>query len=99
MRTVARQAFWNLPNSLTMARIAVIPVVMILMLFPGRFMCQVAMWLFIAACITDIVDGFLDARFERVDAYLGTIAQIKGAGRPTLSMLTVAVNELGPLCG
>ncbi|MDP7111299.1 MAG: CDP-diacylglycerol--glycerol-3-phosphate 3-phosphatidyltransferase [Myxococcota bacterium] len=77
MKTVARQAFWNLPNSLTMARIAVIPLVMVLMVFPGRFMCQVAMWLFIAACITDIVDGFLARRLgltSTVGAFLDPLA-------------------------
>ena len=51
MTSVTRQPFWNLPNSLTVARIIAIPVVVVLMLFPGPKMCQIAMWVFVIACI------------------------------------------------
>lgn len=52
----------NLANILTLARIAVVPVVVVLLCFPGRGTCLVAMLFFIAASLTDIVDGIVARR-------------------------------------
>ena len=59
-----RERFWNLPNSVTMLRIGVVPVLLFLPL-PGaqtvsgsRFMA----WAFILAAVTDILDGWLARR-------------------------------------
>jgi len=60
---VRREKFWNLPNSLTVVRIAVVPVFLV---FPfvdhSRTGSQVVAWLFIAAAVTDVVDGWLARR-------------------------------------
>jgi len=56
---------WNLPNSLTVSRIAVIPVLVLMYLFkdwPGR-----EVWLtvvFVLAAITDWLDGYLARRMN-----------------------------------
>ena len=57
-----RERFWNLPNSVTMLRIGVVPVLLFLpwaMTISGsRFMA----WAFILAAVTDILDGWLARR-------------------------------------
>jgi len=57
---------FNLPNNLTLVRIAASPVLIFLLYFPGRLACLSAMCLFIAASLTDIFDGLLARRFNMV---------------------------------
>jgi CDP-diacylglycerol--glycerol-3-phosphate 3-phosphatidyltransferase len=55
------QKFQNLlsgPNQLTLFRIAAVPIIIILMLFPGRVCTFIAALVFSAAAITDYLDGF-----------------------------------------
>jgi CDP-diacylglycerol--glycerol-3-phosphate 3-phosphatidyltransferase len=54
------------PNTLTLFRIAAVPIIVILMLFPNRVSCWVAAILFSAAAITDYFDGYLARRFSLV---------------------------------
>lgn len=58
-----REEFWNLPNTLTVLRMAAVPVFLV---FPwvadSRTGSQVVAWLFIAAAVTDVVDGWLARR-------------------------------------
>lgn len=63
-----------LPNLFTFARLFAVPVAVWLMLV-GRF--DAAFWLFVAAGITDAVDGFIAKRFDArttLGAYLDPIA-------------------------
>jgi CDP-diacylglycerol--glycerol-3-phosphate 3-phosphatidyltransferase len=56
------QKFQNLfsgPNQLTLFRIAAVPVIIILLLFPTRICTFIAALFFSAAAITDYLDGFL----------------------------------------
>jgi phosphatidylglycerophosphate synthase len=52
---------WNLPNSLTWARIAAIPVIVLLFYMPYPWADPAAGLLFMAAGITDAFDGFRKA--------------------------------------
>jgi len=58
-----REKFWNLPNTLTVLRIAVVPIFLV---FPwvdhSRLASQLVAWLFIVAAVTDVVDGWLARR-------------------------------------
>jgi CDP-diacylglycerol--glycerol-3-phosphate 3-phosphatidyltransferase len=54
------------PNTLTLFRIAAVPIIVILMLFPNRVSCWVAALLFSAAAITDYFDGYIARRFGLV---------------------------------
>jgi len=54
------------PNTLTLFRVATIPVIVILMLYPSRPSCLVAAVLFSAAAITDYFDGYIARRFGLV---------------------------------
>ena len=54
------------PNTLTLFRIAAVPIIVILMLFPNRVSCWVAAIIFSAAAITDYLDGYFARRFSLV---------------------------------
>jgi CDP-diacylglycerol--glycerol-3-phosphate 3-phosphatidyltransferase len=54
------------PNLLTLFRIAAVPIIIILMLFPNRFCVFVAALVFSAAAITDYLDGFYARRRNMV---------------------------------
>ena len=54
------------PNTLTLFRIATIPIIVVLMLYPNRPSCMVAAILFSAAAITDYFDGYIARRFGLV---------------------------------
>jgi CDP-diacylglycerol--glycerol-3-phosphate 3-phosphatidyltransferase len=60
----------NLPNLLTMGRIAAIPLVLWLMSIDTRVSNFWAMWLYAAAAITDFIDGYL-ARKMGLTSLLG----------------------------
>ena len=54
------------PNTLTLFRIAAVPVIVILMLFPNRVSTFAAAMIFSAAAITDYLDGYFARRFGLV---------------------------------
>ncbi len=56
----------NLPNILTLARIAAVPVVVILLLFESKSNCFWAAAVFILAAITDWLDGYLARKWQIV---------------------------------
>lgn len=70
--------FWNLPNSLTVARLFLVPIMVYLLWSPPtETEWFVAFWIFIGAMITDIVDGSLARRWGLVSpagAYLDPLA-------------------------
>jgi CDP-diacylglycerol---glycerol-3-phosphate 3-phosphatidyltransferase len=52
----------NRPNSLTLFRVAAVPVIVILLMFPSRLTTLIAALLFSAAAITDYLDGYYARR-------------------------------------
>ena len=75
----ALEIFWNLPNTITVLRTAVIPVLLLLPVFSpapaaapelagdlDKLGSQVIAWCFIVAAVTDIVDGWLARRGQQV---------------------------------
>jgi CDP-diacylglycerol--glycerol-3-phosphate 3-phosphatidyltransferase len=73
-----RWGFWNIPNLLTVARVALVPVMVALLWNePDRFWSAVACAIFVVAMITDIVDGALARRWglqSNMGAYLDPLA-------------------------
>ena len=61
--------FLNTPNRLTLFRVAAIPGVVALMLFPNRFCTFLAALLFSAAAITDYFDGYIARRQGLVSSF------------------------------
>jgi CDP-diacylglycerol---glycerol-3-phosphate 3-phosphatidyltransferase len=57
---------FNLPNTITMLRIGVIPALFCLLFSPGPAMSIVLAILFIVAALTDLLDGYIARRFEIV---------------------------------
>jgi len=61
-----KREMFNLPNTITMFRLGVIPILFGLLLSPGPAMSLVIAILFIAAALTDILDGYIARRFQIV---------------------------------
>ena len=56
----------NLPNTISLIRIGVIPILFCLLLSPGPLMSLVIAILFIAAALTDLLDGYVARRYHIV---------------------------------
>jgi CDP-diacylglycerol--glycerol-3-phosphate 3-phosphatidyltransferase len=54
------------PNTLTLFRIAAVPIIVILMLYPNRISTWIAAILFSLAAITDYFDGYIARKFGLV---------------------------------
>ncbi|HTY19273.1 MAG TPA: CDP-diacylglycerol--glycerol-3-phosphate 3-phosphatidyltransferase [Myxococcota bacterium] len=64
---LAVERLWNLPNTITLLRAGVVPVLLLFpSLAPSRVGSQLMAWLFIAAAVTDLVDGWLARRGQQV---------------------------------
>ena len=62
----APEHFWNLPNTITVVRTAVVPVLVGFPLYAGATGSRVVAWLFIIAAVGDLVDGWLARRGQMV---------------------------------
>jgi CDP-diacylglycerol--glycerol-3-phosphate 3-phosphatidyltransferase len=56
----------NLPNAVTMLRIGVIPVFFLLLLAPGPTESLIIAGIFVAASLTDLLDGYIARRYSIV---------------------------------
>jgi CDP-diacylglycerol---glycerol-3-phosphate 3-phosphatidyltransferase len=61
-----RERFWNLPNTITVVRMAVVPVLVGFPLYSGRVGSTVVAWLFIIAAFGDLLDGWAARRGSQV---------------------------------
>ncbi len=57
-RGPSRERFWNLPNTITVVRLVVVPVLIAFPLYDGRSGSHVVAWLFILSAVGDLVDGW-----------------------------------------
>ncbi len=67
----------NVPTALTLSRIAVIPVFIVIFYLPVRWANDVCTWLFVAAAITDWLDGYIARKYSltsRFGAFLDPVA-------------------------
>ncbi|HEY8210605.1 MAG TPA: CDP-alcohol phosphatidyltransferase family protein, partial [Myxococcaceae bacterium] len=64
--SVLREQFWNLPNMLTLGRIAIIPVFVWLTYDADPMSSLLAGSLFTLAAVTDVVDGVLARRWNQI---------------------------------
>jgi len=60
---------WNLPNILTAARIACIPVLIVVFYLPFAWTNWAAMGVFVLAALTDWLDGWLARRWQQTSAF------------------------------
>jgi CDP-diacylglycerol--glycerol-3-phosphate 3-phosphatidyltransferase len=61
----SRQVF-NLPNTITMVRMLVVPALFFLLLPPGELGSLIIAFFFIVAALTDFLDGYIARRYEIV---------------------------------
>ncbi len=67
----------NIPNILTLMRLALIPALVVVYFMPGRWPAVIATAIFVAAALTDLLDGYLARRWEQVSplgAFLDPVA-------------------------
>lgn len=57
-----RERFWNLPNTVTMFRIALVPVMLLIPFSLSKTGSQLMAWCYIVAASTDLLDGWLARR-------------------------------------
>ncbi len=57
---------WNIPNALSLIRIGVSPVLVLLLLSPGKGLSVICAVLFALVCLTDWLDGYLARRMNTV---------------------------------
>jgi CDP-diacylglycerol--glycerol-3-phosphate 3-phosphatidyltransferase len=72
-----RAMLWNVPNTLTWLRIAAIPLIVLLFYMPYHWSDPAAGLLFVAAGITDSLDGYFARRLgqtSRLGAFLDPVA-------------------------
>ena len=60
---------FNLPNSLTWFRIALIPLIILVYNLPFEWARPASAWMFGAAAITDALDGYLARRLSQTSAF------------------------------
>ena len=63
---LAHERFWNLPNTITVLRVGVVPVLLLLPLAHDKGSSQLIAWCFIVGALTDLVDGWLARRGQQV---------------------------------
>jgi CDP-diacylglycerol--glycerol-3-phosphate 3-phosphatidyltransferase len=70
-RTATRASAVNLPNTLTLGRVLLVPVFAAVLVTGGQSTGSrlLAVGLFVAACLTDVVDGWLARRWDQVTAF------------------------------
>jgi CDP-diacylglycerol---glycerol-3-phosphate 3-phosphatidyltransferase len=64
-----RKDTFNLPNTITMLRIVIIPVLFLLLLPPGPTGSLIIAGLFIIAAVTDLLDGYIARKYEIVTTF------------------------------
>jgi CDP-diacylglycerol--glycerol-3-phosphate 3-phosphatidyltransferase len=69
MNSKGTKSIFNLPNSLTLFRVACIPVLVLLLFFPNKLASFLAALVFALASISDLLDGFLARRQQLVTTF------------------------------
>ncbi|MFQ5901538.1 MAG: CDP-diacylglycerol--glycerol-3-phosphate 3-phosphatidyltransferase [Thermodesulfobacteriota bacterium] len=62
--TEVKDKRWNIPNLLSFFRIGIVPILIIILLSPGRFLSLLAAVLFFVASLTDLLDGYIARKFD-----------------------------------
>jgi CDP-diacylglycerol--glycerol-3-phosphate 3-phosphatidyltransferase len=72
-----KKEVFNLPNSITLIRIGVIPVLFLLLLNPGKMLSLIIAIVFIIAAVTDLLDGYIARKYDivtKIGKYLDPLA-------------------------
>lgn len=82
---------WNAPNILTMIRLALTPVVVVLFLvnIPNGIGVFVSLGIYILACLTDFLDGYLARKYNQITDFGKFMDQIADKAITTSAMILV----------
>lgn len=61
--------FWNVPNILTLFRLALVPVFLVVFFFWGDGFHIAALVVFVIACLTDVLDGIIARKTNQITKY------------------------------
>lgn len=57
---------FNIPNTITLVRVSVVPLLLLMPLMLGKLGSQVMAWVFLAAVLTDVLDGWIARSWKMV---------------------------------
>ena len=63
---ISKHETFNLPNTITLLRIGIVPFLFILLLDPGKFWSLILAILFVIASITDVFDGYFARKYNLI---------------------------------
>src|SRR5271157_184571 len=63
---ISRHETFNLPNTITLLRISVVPFLFILLFNPGEFWSLLLAVLFAVVSITDFLDGYIARKYQQI---------------------------------
>ena len=63
---ISKHETFNLPNTITLLRISIVPFLFILLLEPGEFWSLILAILFVIASITDFFDGYIARKYNLI---------------------------------
>jgi CDP-diacylglycerol--glycerol-3-phosphate 3-phosphatidyltransferase len=63
---ISKHETFNLPNTITLLRISVVPFLFILLANPGEFWSLVIAVLFVIASVTDFLDGYFARKYQMI---------------------------------
>jgi CDP-diacylglycerol--glycerol-3-phosphate 3-phosphatidyltransferase len=63
---ITKREIFNLPNTITLMRISVVPFLFILLSSPGEFWSLILAAIFLLASFTDFVDGYVARKYQMV---------------------------------
>jgi CDP-diacylglycerol--glycerol-3-phosphate 3-phosphatidyltransferase len=63
---ISKHETFNLPNTITLLRIGIVPFLFILLLDPGEFWSLILAILFVIASITDVFDGYFARKYNLI---------------------------------
>lgn len=63
---IIKREIFNLPNTITLMRISVVPFLFILLSSPGEFWSLILAVIFLLASFTDFVDGYVARKYQMV---------------------------------
>ena len=92
-----KENIWNVPNLLTMIRMALIPVYWVLfMQDPPRYFRYIALGVFVLASLTDILDGYIARKYQLITNFGKLMDPLADKLMVLSVMLSLAVRGLAP---
>ncbi len=91
-----REDIFNVPNTITLARIATVPLLLFMPLMLGKVGSQVMAWFFVVAVLTDLLDGWIARSWKMITRFGKLIDPLADKLLVTTALIMLlAVGRLG----